>query len=81
MRIFVGNLPWSFNDSSLRDLFSKFGQVISAVVIQDKITRKSKGYGFVEMSDEEAKVAIESLNGSEVDGRPIVANEARPRTE
>lgn len=81
MRIFVGSLPWSINDKSLEELFAKFGAVISAKVILDRESGRSKGYGFVEMSDEDAKKAIAALNGSELQGRTIVVNEAKPRED
>ena len=81
-KLFVGSLAWATNDDSLRDFFSSAGTVVSATVIQDRETNRSKGFGFVEMSsDEEAKAAVEQLNGKELDGRPIVVNEARPREE
>ncbi len=79
-KLFVGSLAWATNDDSLRDFFAGVGTVLSANVIVDRETNRSKGFGFVEMStDEEAKAAIEQLNGKELDGRSIVVNEARPR--
>ena len=81
-RLFVGSLAWATTDDSLKDFFSGAGTVVSANVIQDRETGRSKGFGFVEMSsDEEAKAAVEQLNGKELDGRAIVVNEARPREE
>lgn len=81
-RLFVGGLPFSLNSQGLNDLFAKVGTVVSADVIMDKFTGQSKGFGFVEMSsDEEAQKAIETLNNTEVEGRKIVVNEARPREE
>ena len=81
-RLFVGSLAWATTDDSLKDFFSGAGTVVSANVIVDRETGRSKGFGFVEMSsDEEAKAAVEQLNGKELDGRPIVVNEARPREE
>lgn len=77
-KLYVGNLPYSTEDTNLSDLFSKIGAVISAVVIKDKMTGRSKGFGFVEMNDEDADKAIESLNGQDMDGRRLVVNEARP---
>lgn len=78
-KLYVGNLPYQTTQDSLKDLFSKTGAVDSAVVIMDKMSGRSKGFGFVEMpNDEEAQKAIDSLNGSEFDGRNIVVNEARP---
>lgn len=79
-KLFVGSLAWATNDDGLKDFFSGVGNVVSANVITDRETGRSKGFGFVEMSSEaEAKAAIEQLNGKELDGRPIVVNEARPR--
>lgn len=81
-KLFIGSLAWATNDDSLRDFFASAGTVVSANVIMDRETNRSKGFGFVEMSsDEEAKAAIEQLNGKELDGRAIVVSEARPREE
>lgn len=81
-RLFVGGLPFSLNDQALSDLFAKVGTVVSATVIMDKFTGQSKGFGFVEMStEEEAEKAIKELNETEVGGRKIVVNEARPRED
>jgi RNA recognition motif-containing protein len=78
-KLFVGGLAWATTSEKLRDFFSEAGTVVSANVITDKFTGKSKGFGFVEMaSDEEAKAATEKLNGQNLDGRTIVVNEARP---
>ena len=81
-KLFVGSLAWATNDDSLKDFFSAAGNVVSANVIVDRDTNRSKGFGFVEMgSDEEAKKAVDELNGKELDGRPIVVSEARPRED
>ncbi|TSC91718.1 MAG: RNA recognition motif-containing protein [Parcubacteria group bacterium Licking1014_17] len=81
-RLYVGNLPFSITDDGLRDLFSKAGTVVTASVITDRMSGRSKGFGFVEMeTDEGAQKAIEILNGKEFEGRAIVVNEARPKTE
>lgn len=81
-KLFVGSLPFSVKEDGLRDLFSQAGTVESAIVIMDKMTGRSKGFGFVEMSsDEEAQKAIEMLNGSDVEGRNIVVSEARPQED
>lgn len=78
-KLFVGSLSWDTTDNSLKDFFSQAGTVNSAQVIMDKYTGKSRGFGFVEMStDEEAKKAIETLNGQTLDGRAIAVNEAKP---
>jgi cold-inducible RNA-binding protein len=83
MKIYAGNLSYSFSSEDLWKTFEEFGTVESADVIMDRNTNRSKGFGFVEMSsDEEAKAAIAALNGKELDGRPINVSEARPkRTE
>lgn len=81
-KLFIGSLAWTTTDDSLRDFFATAGTVVSANVIVDRDTNRSKGFGFVEMSsDDEAKKAIDQLNGKELDGRAIVVNEARPREE
>ena len=78
-KIYVGNLPFSATSESLNEMFSKFGSVDSAKIIMDKDTGRSKGFGFVEMSSgDEAAAAIEKLNGSDMGGRSLVVNEARP---
>lgn len=79
-KLFVGGLAWATTNDSLKNFFSSVGNVVSASVITDKFTGRSKGFGFVEMSsDAEAKEAIAKLNGQELDGRPITVNEARPQ--
>jgi RNA recognition motif-containing protein len=81
-KLFIGSLAWATTDDSLKAFFEEAGTVVSANVIFDRETNRSKGFGFVEMSsDEEAKKAIDLLNGKELDGRAIVVNEARPREE
>ena len=81
-KIFVGNLPFSVTDTSLRSNFAEFGKVISAKVMMDRDTNKPKGFGFVEMeSAEVAQAAINGLNGMSVDGRTISVNLARPRED
>ena len=82
MNIYVGNLSYRLSDVELRNLFEEFGSVSSANIIKDKYSGQSKGFGFVEMDNEdEAKRAMEAMNGKEVGGREIVVNEARPRKE
>lgn len=79
-KLFVGSLPWAVNDESLKQAFSSYGKVVSATVVVDRRSGRSKGFGFVEMeNDSEAKAAIEALNGSELNGRNIVVNEAKPK--
>jgi cold-inducible RNA-binding protein len=81
-KLYVGNLPYSVTNASLETMFAEFGEVRSAQVIQDRDTGRSKGFGFVEMADANgANDAIRSLHDQVVDGRPLVVNEARPRTE
>lgn len=81
-RLFVGGLPYSITSSQLEEMFSKIGTVVSAIVITDRDTGQSKGFGFVEMEkDEEADKAIEKLNETEMDGRKIAVNIAKPREE
>lgn len=78
-KLYVGNLPFSATDDRLREHFSQAGNVTSATVVIDKMSGRSRGFGFVEMStDEEAKDAIEKFNGQDFDGRNLVVNEARP---
>ncbi len=80
--LFVGSLPWSVNDEQLAQIFGEAGTVVSAKVITERDSGRSKGYGFVEMSsDEEAKKAIDTLNEKEIEGRAITVSEARPREE
>jgi RNA recognition motif-containing protein len=81
-RLYVGNLSYSISSSDLEKMFSAFGKVDSAQVIEDRDSGRSKGFAFVEMgSDEEAQAAIQGLNGQENDGRALTVNEARPREE
>lgn len=80
MNIYVGNLSWNMTNDDLNTLFSPFGEVISAKIVTDKFKGdRSKGFGFVEMSDEDGKAAIAALNETEQDGRKIVVNESQPR--
>jgi len=82
LNLYVGNLPYSMNDQELNDLFSQIGDVQSARVMSDRETGRSRGFGFVEMADTDAgHEAIEKLNGTDIDGRALVVNEARPREE
>ena len=82
MRIYVGNLPYSVTDDDLRDLFSEYGELVSAEVVKDKFSGQSKGFGFVDMpSNSEADQAIKALNDTDLKGRKLTVNEARPRAE
>jgi cold-inducible RNA-binding protein len=81
-KLYVGNLTYSTNDNTLQALFAPFGEVRSAQVIMDRDTGRSKGFGFVEMGDDQAsRAAIAALNGKEIDGRALTVNEARPRED
>ena len=78
-KLYVGNLPYSVRDNDLEQAFSSFGQVVSARVMMERDTGRSKGFGFVEMgSQEEANAAVEGMNGQALGGRNVVVNEARP---
>ncbi len=79
MKIYVGNLPWSVRDSELRNLFAPHGEVRSASVVMDRETGRSRGFGFVEMSNSEGPKAISELNDSEVQGRRLRVSQARER--
>jgi RNA recognition motif-containing protein len=81
-KLYVGNLAYSVRDESLQQAFSQYGTVVSAKVMMDRETGRSKGFGFVEMgTDAEAQAAINGMNGQALEGRAIVVNEARPREE
>lgn len=81
-KLFVGSLSYGVNDDQLKEFFAAVGTVVSATVIVDRDSNRSKGFGFVEMSsDEEAKAAVDQLNGKELDGRAVNVSEARPREE
>lgn len=80
LNIYVGNLPYRMSEAELREVFAEFGEVVRAKIVKDKDTNRSKGFGFVEMSnDNDGKRAIEALNNKEVNGRALRINEARPR--
>lgn len=81
-KLYVGNLPFSTNDNDLREMFAPYGAVESATLVTDRDTGRSRGFGFVEMTnDSEAAAAISALNGKDTGGRPLTVNEARPKTE
>ena len=81
-KLYVGGIPYSSTDQSLKDAFSQAGTVTSASIIMDRMTGRSKGFGFVEMSsDSEAQAAIDMWNGKEFEGRNLTVSEARPMTE
>jgi RNA recognition motif-containing protein len=79
--IFVGNLPWSATDSELSEKFSQHGNVISARIVTDKFTGKSRGFGFVDMEDADALTAISAMTGFKWGDRELTVNEAKPKTE
>ena len=82
MNIYVGNLSYGVQEGSLQELFSQYGKVTTVKIINDAQSGKSKGFGFVEMESESAaKQAIETLNGTDLDGRKLIVNEARPRAD
>lgn len=77
-KLYVGNLSYGVNNDQLARLFAEFGEVVSAVVIMDRQTNRSKGFGFVELNDEAAEKAIKAMDGKEIEGRTLKVNEARP---
>ena len=81
-KLYVGNLPYTTTNDELQNMFSQYGAVEKADVLMDRMTGRSRGFGFVEMTnDEEAQAAIDGLNGKDVDGRKLVVNEARPMAD
>ncbi len=81
-KLYVGSLSYDTTEDSLKALFAQYGEVTSSMIIMDKMSGRSKGFGFVEMSsDEDAQKAIDALNGTEFEGRKIIVNEARPMEE
>ena len=82
MNIYVANIPFKASDADLKELFQQFGEVTSAKIVVDKMTNRSRGFGFVEMRDNAAaKEAIHKLNGSDFEGKTLVVNEARPKND
>jgi len=80
MNIYIGNLHYNVNEEELKEIFKEYGEVMSITIITDKYTRKSKGFGFIEMlNDEQGKRAIDNLNGTEIHGRRVIVNQARER--
>ena len=81
-KLFVGSLPWAVDNQKLHDLFSEFGEITQASVVMDKMTGRSRGFGFVEFADDAAAdAAIAKMNDADVEGRKLVVNEARPRED
>jgi RNA recognition motif-containing protein len=82
MNIYVANIPFKASEQELKGLFEEYGEVASAKIIMDKVTQRSRGFGFIEMADDSSgKQAIESLNGFSFLGKTLVVNEARPKTD
>lgn len=82
MNIYVANIPWKASEEQLKQIFAEYGEVSSAKIIMDKVTQRSRGFGFVEMADDSAgRAAISALNGFDFMGKNLVVNEARPREE
>ncbi|MGE5554459.1 MAG: RNA recognition motif domain-containing protein [Betaproteobacteria bacterium] len=79
--LYVGNLPWATTEDELRDLFAPHCAVVSTRIITDRETGRSRGFGFVEVEDEDVSRVVEAMNGAEVGGRALVVNEAKPRPE
>ncbi|MEX1052533.1 MAG: RNA-binding protein [Patescibacteria group bacterium] len=81
-KVFVGSLPWSVNNDSLKELFAAMGEIVDAVVITDRATGRSRGFGFVTFADEAAaKKAVDEMNEKEIEGRKIFVNFAKEQTE
>ena len=80
-KLYVGGLPYSVDEARLEEVFSAHGEVESAKVITDRMTGRSRGFGFVEMEDADAQKAMDALNGTDLDGRTLTVNEAKPREE
>ena len=82
MNLYIGNIPYTVNEGDLKQLFSQFGEVTSLHLVKDKITKRSKGFGFVEMADSSSgSAAMNELNGKEYNGRKLIVSEAKPREE
>lgn len=81
-KLFIGGLPWAVDDERLREIFSEFGEITDAHVAKDKFSGRSRGFGFVEFStDDAAQAAIDALDGKELDGRPVTVNLALPKRQ
>lgn len=77
--LYVGNLPWGMSEEELAEAFAQHAQVVSARIITDRETGRSRGFGFVEVEDQDVEQAVEAMNGTQLAGRDIIVNEARPR--
>lgn len=80
-KLFIGSLPWSVNNDSLRDLFAQYGEITDAVVIMDRDSGRSKGFGFVTFSSQDSAEKALEMDGKEVEGRKIVVNKAKPQVK
>lgn len=80
-KLFVGSLPWAVNNDSLRELFAQYGEIVDAVVITDRMSGRSKGFGFVTFASEESAQKALEMDGREIEGRKIVVNVAKPRED
>ncbi len=79
--LYVGNIPWSTKEDDLQQFFSQFGKIEECRIITERSTGRSRGYGFIEVSDDEAALIVEKANGVELEGRKLVVNEAKPREQ
>lgn len=79
--LYVGNIPWSTTESELEQLFAQHGEVLDCRIITERATGRSRGYGFIEVNDEQMEEIMEKTNGVEIEGRKLVVNEAKPREE
>ncbi len=79
--LYVGNIPWSTKESDLQEFFSQYGEVLECRIITERATGRSRGYGFVEVSEENMEEIMEKTNGVELEGRKLVVNEAKPREQ
>ncbi|NLY37722.1 MAG: RNA-binding protein [Firmicutes bacterium] len=79
--LYVGNIPWSTSESDLEQVFAQFGEVLECRIITERATGRSRGYGFVEVNDDDAAQIMEKTNGLELEGRKLVVNEAKPREQ
>ncbi len=79
--LYVGNIPWSTKESDLQEFFAQYGEVIECRIITERATGRSRGYGFVEVNEDEIEEILEKTNGLELEGRKLVVNEAKPREQ
>ncbi len=79
--LYVGNIPWSTKEDDLQEFFSQYGEIIECRIITERATGRSRGYGFVEVEEENMEAILEQANGAEMEGRKIVVNEAKPREQ